>query len=109
MISGVTIDVNGRSETFRMTTRAMMELEDHFGQGLIEIVQSLQTGLRIGALVRILAECANNGAGVEIARAVEIADEIGLSRVGELLGDVAQAAFPEAPAEKNPKRASRSK
>ena len=64
MISGVTKQIDGSSETFRMTTRAMMAIEDHYGKGIVEVMQDLEDGFRIGDLVKIVSECAGNGAGV---------------------------------------------
>lgn len=96
MISGVTKQIGDNSETFRMTTRAMMAIEDHFGKGLIDVMQELESGFRITDLVQLIAECADNGAGVGMDRATELVDEIGVTRAGELIGEVAEAAFPEA-------------
>jgi len=111
MISGVTIDVGGTSETFRMTTRAMMAIEDHFDKGLVEALHGLEEGFKIRDLVRLLSECANDGKGVDMDRASEIVDELGVTRAGEVLGEVSEAAFPEAKGQptKNGKRAARSK
>lgn len=111
MISGVTKQVGDNSETFRMTTRAMMAIEQRFDTGLIEVMQGLETGFRITDLVWIISECAADGAGTDMNRATEIVDEIGASGAAVLLGELAEAAFPEAKgqAAKNPKRAVRSK
>lgn len=111
MISGVTKQVGNTSETFRMTTRAMMAIEQHFDKGLIEVMQGLETGFRITDLVRLISECAADGAGTDMNRASAIVDEIGVTRAGEVLGEVAEAAFPEAKgqSEKNAKGAARSK
>lgn len=111
MISGVSKDVGGCSEKFRMTTRAMMAIEDHFEKGLIEVMQGLESGFRITDLVRLISECAADGAGVDIDRAAQIVDEIGVTSAGELLGEVAEAAFPESKGRtsKNAQRAGRSK
>lgn len=111
MISGVTVDVGGASETFRMTTRAMMAIEDHFDKGLVEALQGLEAGFRVGDLVRLLSECANDGKGVNMERASEIVDALGVTRAGEVLGEVSEAAFPEAKGQttKNGKRAAQSK
>jgi hypothetical protein len=107
MISGVTKQIGDHSETFRMTTRAMMAIEDHFGKGLIEVMHGLESGFRITDLALLISECADNGAGVDMDRAVEIMDEIGVTQAGELLGEVAEAAFPESKGQsaKNAKRA----
>lgn len=109
MISGVTIDIAGQPETFRMTTRAMMQIEQRFDVGLIEALQGLETGFHVTHLVWLIGATANDGSGVDDARAQEIVDEIGLARAGDLLGKVSEAAFPEASSEKNPKRAARIK
>lgn len=111
MISGVTKQIGESSETFRMTTRAMMAIEDHFGKGLIDVMQGLEKGFRITDLAILISECANDGAGVDLDRAREIMDEIGVTRAGELIGEVAEAAFPETKgrAAKNAKGVGRSK
>lgn len=110
MISGVTIQVGDDAETLRMNTRAMMAIEQHFDKGLIEVLQGLQKGFKISHLARLISECADDGRGVDMDRAAEILDTIGVTRAGEVLGEVAEAAFPEAQAAaKNVKRAARSK
>lgn len=111
MISGVTKTVDGETETFRMTTRAMMMIEQQSEKGIVEFLQGLEGGFRITDLVLILAECANDGAGVSKDQASEMVDEMGVTSAGELLGKISEAAFPEAkggPA-KNAKGAARSK
>ncbi|WP_158963909.1 hypothetical protein [Chachezhania sediminis] len=111
MISGVTRDIGGTSETFRMASRAMMALEDHYGKGIAEVLSGLKEGFRIGDLIRIVSECACDGAGVDMDAAGEIVDALGIDGAGELMGEVAEAAFPEPKkgAAKNSKRAARSK
>ncbi|WP_348541759.1 GTA-gp10 family protein [Sulfitobacter sp. R18_2] len=109
MISGVTRQIGGRSETFRMTTRAMMAIEDRFNKGLIEVLQGLESGFRISDIVALVSECAEDGKGVDVSRASEIVDEIGVTEAGGLLGELAEAAFPEAKKGKNAKGAARSK
>lgn len=111
MISGVTIQVCDDNLTFRMTTRAMMAIEAHFEKGLIEVMQGLEKGFRISDLAFLISECADDGAGVGMDRASDIMDEIGVTSAGELLGRVAEAAFPDAKGQtaKNVKGASRSK
>lgn len=110
MISGVTVKVGDESRTLRMTARAMMAIEQRFEKGLIEVMQDMEAGFKVTDLVSILSECANDGAGVSIDEAVEMLDEIGVMKAGELLGEVAEAAFPDAKGDaKNAKRAARSK
>lgn len=110
MISGVPVEVGGEKQTFRMTTRAMMAIEKHFDKGLIEVMQGMETGFKVTDLVMIISECANDGAGTSTEDAAEMLDEIGVTRAGELLGDVAESAFPEAKGNaKNGKGAARSK
>ena len=112
MISGVTKQVGGASETFRMTTRAMMAIEDTTGTGIVDVMQGLETGFRLGTIVRLLAECADDGAGRDLAWAQAAVDEIGIEGAGVLVGEVAEAAFPEASSSgasaKNGKGAARS-
>jgi len=111
MISGVKKAIGGDTETFRMTTRAMMAIEQGSGKGIVEMMQGLEGGFRITDLVLILSECGGDGAGIGADRASEIVDEIGVSQAGELLGQIAEAAFPEAKGQtaKNRKGAARSK
>jgi hypothetical protein len=96
----------------------MMALEDHFGQGVIEIVQTFQQDaeagkVRMGTLVSFLAQCAGDGAGVSTEEAQALFDALGTQSAAELMGECIEKAFPEAkeqaPAAKNPKRASRKK
>jgi len=114
MIGGVTKQLDGGSETFRMSTRAMMAIEDQLGAGISEVLDGFEKGFTIGKLALILAECANDGAGRDTAFAQHAIDALGLEGAGDLLGQIAEAAFPEAKgksekATKNGKGASRSK
>ena len=109
MLSGVTVEVGEASETFRLTTRAMMAVEDQLGRGLIDAVQSLQSDFRVGTVVRLIAECANDGAGVDLRRAQEMVDTLGLGPAGDLMTKVVEKAFPEASTGKNRNGAGRSK
>lgn len=110
MISGVTVEVSGESETFRMTTRAMMSVESQLGGGIVDVMQGLEKGFRVSTIATVLAACAKDGKGRGLEWAQDAVDEMGLERAGELLGEIAEAAFPEAKASaKNPKRAARSK
>jgi hypothetical protein len=113
MLSGVTMQVGETEETFRLTTRAMMAAEDHLGKGIMAIVQELNDDARVGTIVRLLAEAANDGAGVDLAKAQAMADALGIVGASELLGQVVEKAFPEASGSeapgKNRKGAGRSK
>ena len=111
MISCVTKQIDGSSVTFRMGTRAMMALEAHYGKGIVDVMRDLEDGFRIGDLVKIVSECADNGSGVDIDAASDLVDSLGVDGAGELLGEVAEAAFPEERKGqgKNGKRAARSK
>ena len=110
MISGVTHDIGGEAETFRLTTRAMMSIEDRMGGGIVEVMQGIETGFRVGTVVVILAECANDGAGRPVEWAQGAVDDMGgVTVAGELVGRIAEAAFPQASASGNKKRAVRSK
>lgn len=108
MIGGVTKEIGGTSEAFRLTTRAMMALEETLGSGIVEILQGMDSGFRLGVLVRLIAECANNGKGQDLAWAQGVVDEVGMKAAGLLVAEIAEAAFPEA-SEKNVKRAAQSK
>ena len=96
MISGLTIEVGGRSERLRMTTRAMMALEDQYDQPIVAIVQGLQDDPRIGTVVRVIAQCGNDGDGMEVSQAQEIVDQIGFEVATTTLGNLVEKAFPEA-------------
>jgi len=111
MISGVTVTIDGQSQTLRMTTRAMMAIEQRFDKGLVDIIQGMHEGFKVSDLVAILAECANDGAGISVEDAAAMIDHVGVTRAGEILGQVAEAAFPDArgAAGKNAKGAARSK
>ena len=109
MISGVTIQIGGASETFRLTTRAMMALEETTGKGIVDFLQEVEAGFRIGTFALLLAEIADDGAGRDIPWAQSAIDQIGFARAVALVGEVSEAAFPEAKgAAKNLKRAVRS-
>ncbi len=99
MISGLTIEVGGRSQTLRMTSRAMMALEDQFDRPIVGIVQGLQTDPRIGTVVRVIAQCGDDGDGMEVSRAQEIVDQIGFEAACDTLSGLIEKAFPEANAD----------
>lgn len=114
MIAGVTVPVEGGAETFRMTTRAMIAIEGRTGKGLLQTLSSIEGDFRVAEIVGILAECADDGRGVEDAVAMTIVDQLGGTRAAELIGELAQAAFPDADngqaaPGKNQKRAVRGK
>lgn len=111
MISGVTVQVEGEAETLRMTTRAMIAIEQHFDKGLVEVLDGMKDGLKIGDLAFLISQCADDGAGVDMDRAGGIIDAISVPEAAEVLSKVAEAAFANskgAPA-KNAKRVARSK
>ena len=113
MIGGVNKSIDGGSETFCMSTRAMMAIEDQFETGISNVLEGFEKGFTIRKLAVLLAECANDGGGRDVAFAQGAIDSLGLEGAGKLLGEIAEAAFPEAkgngaPA-KNLKRAARSK
>jgi len=106
MIGSVTHDVGGASETFRLTTGAMRRVEDHTGEGIVTTLAGMETGFRVAVLSRILAESADSGAGRDMAWADDLIDDIGMGAAADLVGRIAEAAFPEAAAGgKKPRRA----
>lgn len=109
MISSVTQDVGGEAEAFRLTTRAMMAVEDRLGAGIVDVMQGLESGFRIGTLAVLLAECANDGAGRSLDWAQTAIDGMGIEAAGDLVGRMAEAAFPQAAKSGNGKRARQSK
>ena len=108
MISGVTKEIGGESETFRLTTRAMMAIEDRLGAGIVKVIEALQADYRVSTVASMLAACANDGKGRDLEWAQGAIDQIGLEAAGGLVGQIAEAAFPEASG-KNVKRAARTK
>ena len=121
MISSVSQKVGDGTRQFKFGARAMSALEDHYDKGVIEIVEGFQQDaeagtLRIGTLIRLIAECADDGDGVDDAEAHRLFDALGAFGAAELLGKCIDKAFPEAKAQsdkgttgKNGKRAARSK
>lgn len=112
MISGVTKSINGESQTFRLTSRAMMALEDQFDKGVLEIIDGFQTDAKAGkvrmtTLITLVAECGDDGAGITIEDAQGVFDALGTGGTADLLGSCIEKAFPEAkePTTKNPRRA----
>lgn len=97
MISSVDVKVAGEPQKLRLTTRAMVALEERFDQSLQEVFAGLEGNPRITVLVQILAEIMADGAGASGAEAVALVDEIGLEAAGEAIGAAAEKAFPEAP------------
>jgi len=101
MIGGVSKDIGGKAQPFRLSSRAMMALEDHLGKGVVKIVQDFQEeaesgDLRMGLLVRIIGECMNDGAGADQSDAQGIFDALGVGGAAELIGECITKAFPEA-------------
>lgn len=109
MISGVTREIGGQSHTFRMKNRAKRAIEHRLGGGIVGILQGMSGDFSIGAMTVILAESMNDGAGAPIEQADDILDQIGEEQAAELLGEIVEAAFPEASNSKNAKGAGGSK
>lgn len=101
MISSVTIEVGGERHTLKMGAGAMMRLEDAFGMNIEGVVQYMEKEVMIGTIVRVLAECMNDGGGASVSEASSMVDRLGLEGAGHLLGNVSQAAFGKGDAEKN--------
>lgn len=99
MIGGVTRDVDGKSETFRLTTRAMEAIEDQEGEdgaGIVDVLQKMETGFRVSTLTLLLAEAADDGRGRDRDWARAFIDKVGVAAASDLIAQIAQAAFPEA-------------
>jgi hypothetical protein len=110
MISSITKEIGGKPETFRLKTRAKRAIEGRLGKGIVALAQSLGSDFSINTLTVMLAESMNNGDGADDAKAEALIDEIGDEEAANLLGQIFEAAFPEAGAsEKNVKGAARSK
>lgn len=105
MIGGVTIDAGGKTWRLRMNTRAMMGIETTLGKSIADALDSLSAKPNVSAIVKMLSECMNDGAGADISAAQELVDLIGFAKAGEALGEAATAAFPEADTSKKPKNA----
>lgn len=95
MISAIGLDYDGKRETLRMTTRAMMAIEDHFDAGVLEVFESIEENFRMGTIVRLLSECANDGAGAPLAHAQMITDVVGIEVVAERVTRAVEVAFPD--------------
>jgi len=113
MISGVTREIAGKSETFRMNNRAKRAIESRMGKGIIALFSEMDKEFTFEFMTVALAESMNDGAGASMERADAVVDEIGVAEAGDLLGKIGEAAFPEVDDSeanaKNGKGAARSK
>lgn len=108
MISGVHVEVGGKTVVLRLTTRAMIALEDEFNDSVDRIFSSLADSPRISTLAKILAATMNDGKGADLDEASEMIDVLGFEKTGEVLEQAAKKAFPDADA-KNPQGAGQKK
>lgn len=99
MISTTTHVVDGRSYEFRLTHAAMMRVEDELDMSIIEVANSMQKGVRIGTVLRVLAQSMNNGQGASHDDASDFLDLIGLEEASAIFGQVFEAAFPQGSAD----------
>ena len=95
MISGVHVEVGGKTEILRLTTRAMISLEDQFDMPVDQIFSSLTVDPRISTLAKILAATMNDGKGGDLNAASDMIDGLGFDRIGKVLEETAQKAFPD--------------
>ncbi len=111
MISSVTKEIAGEPHTFRLKTRAKRAIEGRLECGFMALMASLESDYSINALTVILAESMKDGAGASDDAAEDVIDNLGDEKAAELLGEIVEAAFPDAKegASKNRKGASRSK
>lgn len=96
MISGVHVEAGGKTIVLRLTTRAMIALEDEFDKPVDQIFSSLGESPRISTLARILAAMMNDGSGASVDDAAEMIDLLGFEKTGEVLERAAKKAFPDA-------------
>lgn len=104
MIGAVTVE----GYAFRMTTRAMMQIERDTGEGIVESAAKLETGFSVTTLVAMLAACMNNGDGASKDDAASFIDQHGFQVAADALGKIFEAAFGEA-SKSEKKSVSRSK
>ena len=95
----VTIAAGGKDYLLQFTTNAMCELEDATGKSITAVVAELSDeanppGMK---LLRTLlwAGLTEHQAGIDIKDAGAICDDIGMDKLGGVIGDALQAAFPE--------------
>lgn len=107
MISSVTIDAGGKAEVLRLPTKAMARLESEYdGMTFFQFWEGVAASPRITDMVAILAAMMNNGDGADRDAAADLIDQIGFEAAVDIIGDVANKAFPET-AGKNTKGARR--
>lgn len=102
MISGVPVEVNGKIVVLRLTTRALIALEDAFDKSVDQIFSSLTESPRVSTLAKILAAAMNDGAGASLDDAAAMIDVLGFEKTGEVLEQAAKKAFPDADAKNQP-------
>lgn len=95
MISAVTIQAGGKTQVLRLTTRAMMRLEDAFDLPVDQVFSQLSENPKVGTLVTILATMMADGKGAERDDAADLIDEIGFEVAGKAIEDAATKAFPD--------------
>lgn len=109
MIGGITVDCGGAAYQLRLTTRAMMAIEERFDKTIIEIGSQMETGFGVTQMVSMLAECMDGGKGAATEEAQDLIDALGFTVAVEKFGKVFEAAFPEAKKKGNGPGAGKSK
>lgn len=89
-----------RGRSYKFSCGAMIRVEQALGSGLIDVMDQLENAPRVSALVEVLAQIMNDGAGASVDEAAALVDEIGFQAAVALIGDTVAAAMPEA-TEKN--------
>ena len=99
MIGSVTFDAQGQSQSLRLTTAAIMRVEDQFDCGFTKLAETLQTAPEIRVMVAIFASGLGDGKGVDRAEAADVIDAIGgIDKAAVYLTEAMEKAFPEAQA-----------
>ncbi|WP_439150831.1 GTA-gp10 family protein [Sulfitobacter sp.] len=95
----ITLEAGGETYRLAYTTNAMCELEDATGEALGKIVDKLNDpsnppGVKTLRLL-LWAALIEHQEEMTVKQAGGICDEIGMARVGEVIGEALTAAFPE--------------
>lgn len=97
MISTVYFEAGGQRLPMKLSSRAMVRIEQSLGQGILKVFDHLQgESFSMGSLAQILAALMNDGKGADIEEALDLIDEVGMIAASEAIAPVIEAAFPPA-------------
>ena len=94
-MSGVTFEAGGASHTMRLGAMTMVRLEKYFDKPIHDVFASLGESPRVSTMVTVFAATLDGGKGIDAEAAAVLVDEIGFERVGSLLEEAAEIAFPQ--------------